>query len=124
MMQDNTGLLPIVNAIIWLRKRKLGLSFLLALLSWLVLSLLWQVTEVGSASFKLIAAIMRPGFAAGRYLAGIFPGNDASLSFAALLMVWGSLILMYTAFWYAVISAVRGMWSDKPSDSDESHPAL
>lgn len=120
MMRDNTGLLPIVNAIIWLRKRKLGLSFLLALVSWLVLSLLWGLTDVGSTSFNLIAALKVPGYDAGWYLAGILFGN-ARHPLAAPLLGLGCLIVMYTAFWYAVISAVSGMRSkDVPDGSEES----
>jgi hypothetical protein len=120
MLQSADGLLKLVNAIIWLRKTKLGLSFLLALSSWFVLSLLWNMTEEGSSAFKFIAALIDPGYNAGHYLATIFFGDDPQHRAAASLIGLGCLLVMYMAFWYAVIAATSGMWSDKPSGSDES----
>ena len=106
-----------MRGIVRLVRTKVGFSFLLALLSWIVLSLVWNRTEIGSPAFKFIAAVMRPGFNAGHYLAASFFGNDSQHQADAVLMGLGVLLAMYTAFWYAVVLAIGWMRSEKSRGS-------
>ena len=91
---------------------------MLAFLSWAVLTLFWNRTHEGSPAFKFFAAIIRPGFDCGHYLAAVLFGNNPQLA-AEGLMGLASLLVMYTAFWYAVMGIIRRVRSNKHSDSNE-----
>lgn len=120
MLRSTDEVLPLVKGIAWVCKTKLGLSFLLALLSWVVLTVCWNLTDEGSPAFKFIAAIIRPGWNGGHYLAATLFGNNPQHRAAEALMGMGGLLVMYTAFWYTVILFIRKMRSNKRSGSDES----
>ena len=119
MLQSTDEVLPLVKGIIWVSKTRLGLSFLLALLSWVVLTVCWNLTHEGSPAFKFIAALIRPGWNSGHYVAALLFANNPQHRAAAALMGEGGVLVMYTAFWYAVVVAIRRMRSNKRSGTDE-----
>ncbi len=93
--------------IIRLIKSRVGLALLLALLSYFVLSILWQLTATGSLGFRLIAAIFRPSYATAHYLAFISYGDDHQHASATSLIDLVCFLITYTIFWYAVLIAFR-----------------
>jgi hypothetical protein len=97
-------------------QKRIGQSLLLALTCWIVLTLLWNLCQDGGPAFKFIAAIFRPGLYIGTYLRRTLPANEAHRSFLDL----AGILLVFTAFWYAVIRVAKGMRSevriDEPPD--------
>jgi hypothetical protein len=113
-------LLDLINVVLWLRKTKIGLSFLLALASWFVLAPAWTFTQEGSIAFNIIAAIFKPGYFIGAHLVAVIFPLEARHTFAAALTGLACQLLVYTLFWYVVVRVVLGMRSDVPTEQEPS----
>src|SRR5262249_50383922 len=100
------------NGILWLWKRTVGRAFLLGILSWIGLTLLWNQCQLGSPAFNTIAAIFRPGFQAGMFVARVLsPGRYT----APLLGATGTIIFL-ASIWYVVLFVTRKMRNEEPFD--------
>jgi hypothetical protein len=112
----HNGMMPeewLAGSILWLKRRNLGLAFLLAVGSWFVLSLVWTHTAPGGLVDRAIGALFSPGFGAGHYLAqALFSdsgaANPTGFYLARLISVTINVLLL-TALWFVPIRLVREM---------------
>ena len=108
------------RSILWLVKRKVGVSFLLGVASWILLTLAWNQSQQGSLTFRFIATIMRPGFTAGDHIARLVNASGAN----GALIHLAALLLMYTVFWYVVILLLARLRTEtRIGDEQGSGPA-
>ena len=86
-------------AIVWLYRRRIGRAFLLAILSWVVLTFAWNRCPVGSTAFNVIAAIYSPGYRMGTYVARALSAGR----YAAPLLGLGGVLVLFSVVWYVVL---------------------
>ena len=101
------------NVVIWLRKKRLGRAFLLAIVSFVTFAILAVVLRQYHAAHRLVAATFWPGLAVRRMImnAGLLRWAGDPKSAAGWLGL-GCVFVTHIIFWYALIGPV----TVKPQD--------
>ncbi len=99
---------PVASAIVWMRKRRIGKAFFLAIASVFILTVAWRLFPPHSALRAMVVATYLPGIAVNRLLASLLAkvGIAESRQFHALAVLV-FVFMTHVMFWYAVLGAIR-----------------
>jgi len=102
----------------WLRRRDVGLAFLLALASWVALTVLWTYASSGGFTDRIVGDLLSPAYRVGKHVAHLcFPNygsrNTIGYYFAPLFGIAAEIVCLM-GLWLFGISIRRWMYDRKP----------
>ena len=97
-MGSSENLLYLIRAVLWLKRRAVGLAFLLAIPSWFVLVGIWVHSSTGGTADRVLGGLLSPAYRAGQHVGQIiFPDcamPRATLARCSLFGVMGEFLLL------------------------------
>ncbi len=110
-MGSPENLLLLIRAVLWLKRRALGLAFLLAIPSWFVLVGIWIHSATGGITNRILGTLLTPESRVGHIVGQfIFPDyatrGSTGWYVVPLFGAMGQFVLLM-ALWYVGIRLVR-----------------